>query len=112
MEGCNQYQRMKNRAEMPAGKLRLNIVPERLQQHILVDLITKLPVSRGYNSILVVCDRFLKMSYFIVMTEKIIAEGLVRLFRNNVWKLHKLLENIMLSIAFHSQTDGQIERIN
>ena len=52
------------------------------------------------------------MSYFIVMTEKIIAEGLVRLFRNNVWKLHKLLENIMLSIAFHSQTDGQIERIN
>jgi len=42
------------------------------------------------------------MSHFIVMTEKIIAEGLVRLFRNNVWKLHKLLESIMLSIAFHS----------
>ena len=69
---------------MPARKLRLNIVPERLQQHILVDLITKLLVSRGYNSILVVCDRFLKMSYFIVMTEKIITEGLVRLFKNNV----------------------------
>ena len=69
---------------MPARKLRLNIVPERLQQYILVDLITKLPVSRGYNSILVVCDRFLKMSYFIVMTEKIITESLVRLFRNNV----------------------------
>jgi len=30
MEGCDQYQRIKNKAEMLAGKLRLNIVPERL----------------------------------------------------------------------------------
>jgi len=44
----------------------------------------KLLVSRGQDSILVVCDRFLKMSHFIVTTEKIIAEELARLFRNNV----------------------------
>ena len=29
VEGCDQCQRMKNRAEMPAGKLRPNQVPER-----------------------------------------------------------------------------------
>ena len=64
-----------------------------------------------------------------------LVEGLVRLFRDNMWKLHRLLENIVLdrrlqftaeimkelnsilgiktklSIAFHSQTDGQIERM-
>jgi len=49
-----------------------------------VDFITKLPVSRGQNSILVVCDRFSKILHFIVITEKIIAEGLAKLFRDNI----------------------------
>ena len=31
IEGCDQYQRIKNRAEMPAEKLRSNKIPERLQ---------------------------------------------------------------------------------
>jgi len=84
VEGYNQCQRMKNRAEMPAGKLRPNQVPERPWQYILVDFITKLPVSKGHDSILVVCDRFLKMSHFVATTEKMMAEGLVRLFRDNV----------------------------
>jgi len=29
VEGCDQYQRMKNRAEIPVAKLRLNTVPEK-----------------------------------------------------------------------------------
>jgi len=84
VEGCNQYQRMKNRAEMPAKKLRPNQVPKKLWQHILVDFIMKLPMSKGHDSILVVCDRFLKMSHFVAMTEKMMAEGLARLFRDNM----------------------------
>jgi len=75
---------MKNRAEMLAGKLRPNQVPEKLWQHISVDFIIKLPVSKGHDSILVVCKRFLKMSHFVATTEKTTAEGLVRLFRNNM----------------------------
>ena len=93
---CNQCQRIKNRIEIPVGKLRLNTVPEKLWQYISVDLITKLSISRGYDLILVVYDRFLKMLHFIVMTEKIIAEGLVKLFRDNTWKLHRLLESVIL----------------
>jgi len=65
---------MKNRAEMLAGKLRPNKVLERLWQHILVDLITKLPMSKGHDSILVVCDRFSKMSHFVATTEKTMVE--------------------------------------
>ena len=84
MEGCDQCQRMKNRVEMPAGKLKPNQVPEKLWQHISVDFITKLPVSKGHDSILVVCDRFSKMSHFVAMTEKMTAEGLAKLFRDNV----------------------------
>ena len=49
-----------------------------------MDFITKLMISRDYNSILVVYDRFLKISHFIVTTEKIMVEGLARLFRNNI----------------------------
>ena len=44
----------------------------------------KLLVSRDHDSILVLCDRFSKMSHFIAITEKTIPEGLARLFRNNV----------------------------
>jgi len=95
IERCDQCQRMKNRVEMSVGKLRPNEVPERLWQHILVDFITKLPMSKGHNSILVVCDRFLKMSHFVATIGKTTAEGLARLFRDNVWKLHRLPESVI-----------------
>ena len=55
----------------------------------------KLPMSKGHNLILVVCDKFLKMSHFVITIEKITAEGLARLFRDYVWKLHGLLESVI-----------------
>ena len=101
-----------------------------------MDFITKLPVSKGHDSILVVCDRFSKISHFVAMTEKTMVEGLAKLFRDNVWKLHGLLESMIsdrgpqfaavmtkelnkmlgietkLSMAYHPETDRQIERTN
>ena len=44
----------------------------------------KLLVFKSHNSILVICNRFSKMSHFIVITEKIIAERLTRLFSDNI----------------------------
>ena len=41
-------------------------------------------VVTTYNSILVVCDRFLKIFHFMTITEEITAEELARLFRGNV----------------------------
>jgi len=76
------------------------------------------------------------MSHFVATTEKITAEGLARLFRDNVWKLHGLPESVIsdrepqfaagmtkelnkmlgietkLSTAYHPETDGQTERTN
>ncbi len=76
---------VKNRAKIPVGKLRLNTVLEQPWQYILIHFIIKLLVLRGYNnSILVVCDKFLKMLHLIMTTEKITVEELVRLFRNNI----------------------------
>jgi len=127
---------MKNKAEMPAGKLRPNQVPERPWQYILVDFITKLPISKGHDSILVVCNKFSKMFHFVATTEKTTAEGLARLFRDNVWKLHGLLESVILdrgpqfvagmtkelnkilgietklSMVYHPEIDRQTDRKN
>ena len=76
------------------------------------------------------------MTHFVATTEGTTAEGLVRLFRDNVWKLHGLPESmvsdrgpqfaaeltkelnrmlgikIKLSMVFHPQMDGQMEQMN
>jgi len=70
------------------------------------------------------------MTHFVATTERISAEGLTRLFRNNIWKLYRLPESVVLdrgpqfaveltkelnkmlgietklSTVFHPQTDG------
>jgi len=101
-----------------------------------VDFITKLPIVAEKDVILVVCDRLSKMMHFVATTEGTLAEGLARLFRDNVWKLHGLPESMVLDrgpqfaaeltkelnrilgietrllTAFHLQTNGQMERMN
>jgi len=113
-----------------------NSIPKKPWAHISADFITKLPLAQGYDSILVVVDQLTKMVHFIPTTEKTSAEGLARLFRDNIWKLHGLPESIILdggpqftaglmrelnqmlgieskmSTAFHPQTDSQMERVN
>ena len=84
MKGCDLYQRMKNRLEELAGKLKLSEVPKKLWTHLTVDFITKLLVVAEKDAILVVCDRLSKITHFVAMTEGTLAEGLVRLFRDNV----------------------------
>ena len=133
VEGCDLCQRMKNRTEEPAGKLKLSEVPQKTWTHLTVDFITKLPVVAGKDAILVVCNRLSKMTHFVATTKGTSAEGLARLFRDNVWKLHGLPESMVsdrgpqfaaeltrelnrmlgiktkLSMAFHPQTDRQTE---
>ena len=118
------------------GKLMPNSIPEKPQMHILADFITKLLLAQDYDLILVVVNRLTKMVYFIPTMEKILAEELARLFKDNVWKLHGLPESIIsdqgpqfvaeiirelnwilgikskLSIVFHPQIDRQTERVN
>jgi len=107
-----------------------NSIPEKPWTHISADFITKLPLAQGYDAILVVVDQLTKMVYFIPTTEKTMAEGLAKLFRDNVWKLYGLPKSIIsdrepqfiaglmrelnqilgikskMSTVFHSQMDG------
>ncbi len=69
VEGCDLCQRMKNRSEEPAGKLKLSEVLKKPWMHLMVDFITKLPVVAEKDAILVVCDRLSKMAHFVATTE-------------------------------------------
>jgi len=96
MDGCNICQRMKNRTEAPVGKLKLSEILEKLWTHLTVDFIMKLLLVAEKDVILVVCDRLSKMIHFVTTTEGTLAEELARLFRDNVWKLHGLLESVVI----------------
>ena len=78
------YQRMKNRMEVPVGKIKLSEVSEKLWTYLTVDFITKLLVVAEKDAILVVCNRLSKMMHFVATMEGILVEGLVRLFRDNM----------------------------
>ena len=124
---------MKNRTEEIARKLKLSKVLEKPWTYLTVDFITKLPIIAGKDAILVVCNRLSKMVHFVATTERTSVKELAKLFRDNIWKLHRLPESVvsdrgpqfatvlmrelnrMLGIqmrlltVFHPQTDRQME---
>jgi len=61
-----------------------NSILEKAWTHISADFIMKLPLTQGYDLILVVVDRFTKMAYFVPTTEKTSAEGLAQVFKDNI----------------------------
>ena len=129
----NIYQRMKNRIEALTEKLMVNKVSKKSWIYLTVNFITKLSLVAEKNVILVVYDRLSKIAYFMTTIERISVEELMRLFRDNMWKLHELPKSIILNkrpqftaeltkelnkilgietkllILFHSQTNGQTE---
>ena len=133
-ERYNLCQRIKNRTEVPVGKLMINKVLEK--PYLMVNFITKLPLVVGKNAILIVCDQLSKIAYFVAIIEETSAEKLVQLFKDNIWKLYKLQDSAIsdrgpqfaielikelnrmleiktrLSTAFHPQTDRQIKQMN
>ena len=102
----------------------------------MVNLITELLQSHGYDSILITVDCLSKWAHFIATTSDITSLGVTRLFWDNVWKLYGLPEEVIsnrgpqfvsnfmrglseilgikvaASMAYHPQTDGQTECVN
>ena len=136
MDGYDMCQRIKNRMEAPVKKLKLSKVPKKLWTHLMVNFITKLLLVAEKNAILVVYNKLFKIIYFVTIMEGILTKELVQLFRDNIWKIHGLLESVVLDrrsqftaemtkklnkmleiemkllTSFHPQTDGQTERMN
>ena len=101
-----------------------------------MDIIGPLPKSNRMDAIMVIVDQFTKMIQLKATTMNILSEGITKIYRDDIWKLHGVLKKILsdrgpqfalkfmeeftkvletrrqLSTAYHPQTDGQTERIN
>ena len=111
-------------------------IPQGPWQEISIDIIRPLPKSNKMDVIVVIIDRFMKMIHLKTTTINVSSEGIVKIYRDDIWKLYKVFRKILsdrgpqfaskfmeeftkalgtkrqLSMAYHPQTDGQMERIN
>ena len=133
---CDCSARFKESNQAPPGKLKPLNTPPGSWKEISADFIMDLPVSEGFDSILVVVDRFSKEVKFIPCNKTTSALDTAKLYLRYVWKHHGLPTGIVLdrgpqfvsqvmkdickrlgiqprlSTAYHPQTDRQTERIN
>ena len=103
---------------------------------ISVNLIGPLPESHGKNAIMVIVDRFSKMIRLFPTTTEITSQGVAKIFRDEVFKLHGIPHKVISdrgpqfvssfmkelysqlqiegnpSTAYHPETNGQTEWVN
>ena len=136
VQGCFKCQQNKVQHQRKAGELHPLEISQGLWQEISIDIIGPLPKSNGMDAIVIIVNRFTKMICLKVTTTNISSEGMVKIYRDNIWKLHGIPRKILsdrglqfaskfmeefiktlgtkkqLSTVYHPQTDGQMERIN
>lgn len=133
---CRSCQEIKVDHRPHQGRMMPLPIPDRPWSVIGVDFIVKLPLSKGFDSIMVIVDHFSKCAHFVPANETWNADRLAEAFVAQVFRLHGLPETIVSdrgttfmsqfwtlvlrqlrinpapSTAFHPQTDGQVERVN
>lgn len=137
VNGCHTCRRNKTPRHKPYGPLQSLPIPSQPWKSISMDAIVELPVSNGYDSIMVFVDRLTKQAHFVPYTSKGFGvKQLAKMFRQNIVRLHGLPADIVsdrgslftshlwrslldgmnikpnFSTAFHPQSDGQTERVN
>lgn len=89
-DGCH-----KNRyaALSPIGLLQSSPILSQVWDHITMDFITRLPNSGGYDTMLVVIDRFSKFAHFIPIKHPHTAKDIANVFLREIVKLHGYLKS-------------------
>ena len=85
VDGCTTCQETKTlpRTIVP---LRPNEIPTQVWQIITMDFIVELPLSQGFDSLLVVVDQFSKAIIIIPCHTTITAEHTANLYLEHVWR--------------------------
>ena len=75
-------------------KLVLMATGERPVEEIAKDFIGELLESEGFNAILVVTDRFIKVQHYVPGKTTCTAAGVANAYINEIWWLHELPPHI------------------
>ena len=136
VRGCLTCQRNKSSNSFPAGKIQPIAVPHHQWEHATGDRIGGLPkAKRGHTAILVVVDKFSKMTRFAPVRTEAMAADIAQAFVEHVWNSLEMPLQITTdrgteftnafskslcemigtrhdkSTSYHPQTDGQTEHM-
>jgi hypothetical protein len=136
VKSCFSCQRAKHSTQRPPGLMTALPVPPCPWSVIGIDFIVKLPVSSGFDSILVIVDHLTKGVHLVAANKTWDSKEFVFAFLDCFIRLHGLPDKIVSnrgalfvskfwlevqrllrvqsapSTAWHPQTDGQTERAN
>ena len=84
---CVKCQKSKADAHSRQPKLVTMLTRERPFEEIAIDFLTELPQSEGFNAILVVIVRFIKVEHYIPAKTTCTAEDIADSYINDMWKL-------------------------
>lgn len=136
VQTCSICQQAKTKHCKTPGTLQPLPVPLQAWHIVSMDFVEGLPKSGGYDTILVVVDKFTKFAKFIPLTypftaltvakafihhiydvfgmPQVIISDRDRVFTSALWQeLFRLADvKLNMSSSYHPQTDGQTERLN
>lgn len=136
IKSCVVCQQAKVEHSRPAGLLQPLPVPTKASKVVCMDFVEGLPKSSKFDTILVVINKYTKYGHFIPLAHPFTAVQVAQAFMENVYKLHGLPKSIisdrdniftsafwkdlfrltdtqlLMSLSYHPQTDGQTERLN
>lgn len=90
VQNCRICRRTIPSREVRQGILKSLPVPERARQDVSMDFIIHLPMSQGYDAILVVVNRLIKMKHLILCNATVNAQNVAMMYTQYIWKLHGL----------------------
>jgi hypothetical protein len=96
VQQCDTCQHAKHSNLPPDGLLQPLPTPTGPWQDITMDFIEGLPLSEGYNTILVVVDHFTKFAHFVPLHHPFTAALVAHVFVDSVVKIHGMPRSIIL----------------
>jgi len=95
VQGCFKCQQNKVQHQKKSGELHSLKILQRPWQEISINIIEPLPRSNVMDAIVVIVDQFTKMIQLKTTTMKISAESIAKIYRDEIWKLHRVPRKIL-----------------